>query len=115
MANNWTLTRFRSAWLTQNLDLLVLKLLRESTLSEWEILSRLHSRYGLNPTPREFARLERDLTGKGFASFEQASGEEKFEITSRGLTLLSRMEEEYRSVVACAARPESNSNGLRPA
>jgi len=93
-------TRFRSAWLIQNMDLLVLKLLRDSTLSEWEILSRLHSKYGLNPNAREFARLEKTLLGKGYASMDTAHRMSKLQITHRGLRLLRRLEEEYRSVVS---------------
>jgi len=55
------LSRFRSAWLSENVPLLVLRLLNESALSEFEMLSRLHARYGLTPNSREFGRLKRTL------------------------------------------------------
>lgn len=103
MVANWTVTRFRSAWLSQNMDLLVLKILSDSSLSEWEILSRLHSKYGLNPSAREFARLERAMVGKGFVRLDTSQGG-KFEITELGVMLLRRLEEEYRSVVREAER-----------
>lgn len=100
MVSIWILSRFRSAWLSENTPLLVLRLLRESTLSEWEILSRLHLRYGLNPSAREFGRLEKVLLRDGYAGFEPGLGENKLLITTAGLRLLLRLEEEYRAVVS---------------
>jgi hypothetical protein len=34
------------------MPMLVLRFLRESSMSEWEILSRLHDRYELTPSKR---------------------------------------------------------------
>jgi len=109
------LSRFRSAWLSQNLVLLVLRLLRESTLTEWEILSALHSRYGLDPTAREFGRLEKELVGGGYALLESGKEGSKLQITSTGMGALRRLEEEYRMVVSNVVQPRGgNSGGLAP-
>src|ERR1017187_4359125 len=99
MVSSWMLARFRSAWLSQNLALLVLRLLTESALSEWEILSSLHTRYGLSPNAREFARLERGLLAQGYANLEAGNGGKRLQITAAGLRVLRRLEEEHRTVV----------------
>jgi hypothetical protein len=106
LVSTWMLQRFRSAWLAANLPLLVLRLLRESILSEWEILSRLHEKYGLNPTAHEFGRLEKWLLDKGFVSIEAHADGEKLQITTEGLGLLRRLEDEYRAVVENTGRPK---------
>jgi hypothetical protein len=100
MVSSWMLSRFRSAWLSQNLALLVLRLLRGSTLTEWEILSRLHSRYGLNPTAREFERLEKELVGEGYALVDSGKNGNSLKITTAGLGALRRLEEERRTLVS---------------
>ncbi len=105
MVSSWVLSRFRTAWLTQNLTLLVLTLLRESTLSEWEILARLHSRYGLNPSGREFGRLEKELVGEGFVVVEPGIGGDRLRITTAGTGVLARLQREYNSLVSNAVRP----------
>ncbi len=99
LASSWMLQRFRSAWLTENMPMLVLRLLREASLTEWEILSLLHSRYGLTPSTREFARLEKGILAKGYASIEAEAGGDKLRITAEGITLLLRLEKEYRQIV----------------
>jgi len=115
MVSSWMLSRFRSAWLSQNLVLIVLRLLRESGLSEWEILSTLHSRYGLNPTAREFGRLERELVAGGYALLESGKDGNKLQITSTGISVLNRLEEEYRMVVSNVVQSQGvNPGGLAP-
>ena len=112
--SSWVVTRFRSAWLSQNADLLVLKLLRESSLTEWEILSRLNTKYGLNPSAKEFAKLERTLVGKGFASLGSAGRESRLQITPVGIRLLRRLEQEYRQVVSCTLPKNEGHLGPSP-
>ena len=97
------LQRFRSSWLSANLPLLVLRLLQVSASSEWEILSFLHEKYGLNPTGQEFERLQRTLIGNGYAVLDPHPGGKRMEITSEGLRLLARLEDEHRGLVARAA------------
>ncbi|MGH9918677.1 MAG: hypothetical protein ACRD6W_07405 [Nitrososphaerales archaeon] len=92
-------SRFRSAWLSENLALLVLRLLKRSTLNEWEILFTLHSRYGLNPSAREFQRLEKTLVGEGYALVDPGKHGGKLKITAAGLGALRRLEEEHQTVV----------------
>jgi hypothetical protein len=111
MVSSWMLSRFRSAWLSQNLALLVLRLLRGSTLSEWEILSALHSRYGLNPTAREFERLEKELVGGGYAQMNLGKDGSRLKITAAGLGALRRLEEEHRTVVSSVAQSQTGSSG----
>lgn len=98
MVSSWVVSRFRTAWLSQNLAMLVLKLLRESSLSEWEVLSRLHARYGLSPSAREFGRLEKELLVDGFACLESGTGGSRLQITTTGCSLLRRLEREERDV-----------------
>ncbi len=100
MVSSWMLSRFRSAWLSHNLALLVLRLLRGSALSEWEILSALHTRYGLNPTAREFERIEKELVGEGFALVNPGKNGSRLKITTAGLGALRRLEEEHQTVVS---------------
>jgi DNA-binding PadR family transcriptional regulator len=104
LVSNWMLERFRSDWLLANLPLLVLKLLQESTMSEWEILSRLHERFELYPSAHEFGRLEKSLLGKGYVSLERVPGGGKLQITTEGVRLLRRIEAEYRAVLTNAPR-----------
>ncbi len=103
--------RSRWAWLSANLPLIVLRLLRESALSEWEILSRIHSSYGLSPSAHEFGRLEKSLVGEGYASVDSRLEGDKLQITTEGLRLLLRLEEEYRAVVASAGRYSGGGSG----
>ena len=105
MLSSWVLSRFRTALLTQNLALLVLRLLRESSLSEWEVLSRLHARYGLDPSAREFARVEKELLGDGFARVESGSDCSKLEITTSGCHLLRRLEREQHEIAKSMVQP----------
>jgi hypothetical protein len=110
MDSSWMLSRFRSAWLSRNMVLLVLRLLRGSTLSEWDILSALHSRYGLNPTAREFERLERELVGEGYALLDFGKEGNRLKITVAGMGALRRLEEEHKALVSDLLR----SQGGRP-
>ena len=105
MVSSWMLSRFRSVWLSQNLTLLVLRLIRGSTLSEWEILSALHSHYGLSPTAREFERLEKELVGEGYALVDPGKDGSRLKITTAGLGALRRLEEEHRAVVSSVMQP----------
>jgi len=98
-------SRFRSALLSQNLPLLVLRLLRESALSEFEILSRLHARYGLTPSAREFGRLKRTLLHEGYVKLESGQACDRLEITATGILLLRLLEEEQRAVASNIMRP----------
>jgi hypothetical protein len=107
MVSSWMVSRFRSAWLSQNLVLLVLRLLRASTLSEWEILSTLHSRYGLNPSAREFQRLEKELVGEGYARVNSGKDGSTLNITTAGLGVLRRLEEEHRTLVSNVAQSQA--------
>lgn len=90
------------------MPLLVLRLLRESSQSEWEILSRLHLRYGFTPSAREFARLEKALINSGYATIEQAiGGGSRLRITAKGIGVLVRLENEYRGVVSNIVRSQA--------
>ena len=110
MVSSWVLSRFRSAWLSRNLALLVLGLLRESALSEWEVLARLHSLYGLDPSAREFGRLKKELVGEGYATLEKGLGN-RLQITTAGLKLLRRLEEEHRALATDIGRARGSRTG----
>jgi hypothetical protein len=107
------LSRFRSAWLSKNLELLVLRLLRESSLSEWEILASLHARYALSPNARDFGRLEKELLAHGYASLVASSQGSKLQITAAGLGVLLMLEAEYRTVVSTVVQGQPSGPQLR--
>lgn len=100
LPETWMLHRFRSAFVRENLMLIVLGLLRESELSEWEILSLLHSRYASTPTAKEFRRLSQSAVNGGYASFRWVGKTRKLRISRTGTELLRRLEEEYRAIVS---------------
>lgn len=103
MVSSWMVTRFRSSWISQNLALLVLRLLSESTRSEWELLSSIHAKYGVAPSARELGTLERELLRDGYAALEPGAGG-RLSVTHRGLRLLGRLEEEHLALVADTIR-----------
>jgi len=101
--------RFRAAWLSENMPLLVLRLLRHSALSELEILSRLQTTHGLSPSSCEFATLEDGLLGDGFVIVESGVGGNRLGITAAGIGLLRRLEDEYRDIVSGIEPPSTGS------
>jgi hypothetical protein len=113
LVSNWMLQRFRAAWLSANLPLLVLRLLRVSTSSDWEILSFLHEKFGLTPTAKEFERLERSLIGKGYAILDPHPGS-RMQITAEGLRLLGRLEEDHSGLVASVPGKAGGSGAVSP-
>lgn len=94
------LHRLRSAFLRENMLLIVLRLLREEDLSEWEILNMLHSQYGLTASHREFRRLYGLMTDGGYATVEPAGGGRRLRMTPAGANLLRRLEKEYLAIVS---------------
>ena len=94
------LHRFRTAFLRENLMLIVLGLLRESELGEWEILNLLHSRYASTPSAREFRRLSESMVSGGYVDLEWVGKTRKMRITNAGIELLQRLEQEYRAIVS---------------
>ena len=100
MEENWMLHRLRSAFLRANILLIVLRLLSGEELTEWEILSLLHSRYGVTASAKEFRRLYNLMVGGGYARVEYVGTTRKLHITESGADLLHRLEEEYRDIVS---------------
>jgi hypothetical protein len=94
---------FRSAFFRENLLLIVLGLLSESELNEWEILNLLYSRYGSTPSAKEFRRLVESMVNGSYAAFVAEEGTRRLRLTKTGTKLLHRLEEEYRAVVSNAA------------
>ena len=93
------LQRFRTAFLRENLVLLVLSTLKDHDRTEWEILDGLHSRYGFTPTVRDFRRTVNLLMNGGFATAEPSQNGGAMTITEGGLRLLQRLEAEYRDIL----------------
>jgi hypothetical protein len=85
--------------LRENLLLVVLRLLKESQLSEWEILDLLYSRYESTPSVKEFRKLTETLVEGGYASFIWENRTDKLQVSEAGITLLRRLEEEYDSII----------------
>ncbi len=100
MSSSWISQRFRSAWLSANLPLIVLRTIRESGMSEWEIFASLHRRLGIVPDPRDFHRVRRALLGEGYVLLEQESGDRRMMITEEGFHLLSLLEREHWAMAA---------------
>jgi hypothetical protein len=96
----WLIHRFRSALFHENLLLIVLGLLKDSELSEWEVQSLLYSRYRLTPAAKEFRKLVDLLVSEGFVTLEAARGTQKLRMTSAGMKLLRSLESEYRAIVS---------------
>ena len=93
MRETWMLQRFRAAVLRESLMLIVMGLLAESPLSEWEVLDALHRRFTLTPTARDFHKLVIFVVGAGYADVEPSRGGRRLVITSRGKELFRRLEE----------------------
>ncbi len=100
MAAAWMLHRLRSSFLNANQLLMVLDLLEEAALSEWEVLNLLYSRYRSAPGANEFRRLVQSLVRGGYATVELADGTRKLRISEAGLRLRRRLEDEYRAMVS---------------
>jgi hypothetical protein len=92
------LHRFRSSWLNENLQLIILRLLKSADLSEWEVLDLLYRRFGLAPDSKVFRRLVCNLESLDCVRFESRSG--RLRIARNGLILLSGLEAEYESILS---------------
>jgi hypothetical protein len=100
LPTTWMLHRFRSAFLRENLLFLVIRLLKDADLSEWEILNLLYSRYETSPGAKEFRKLLETLVSEGYASLEPAGKTRRLRLDVRGTRLLRGIEEEYRSIIS---------------
>ncbi len=79
---------------------MVLSYLRQSELSEWEILNLLHSRHNATPGEREFRKLVDSLTQGGYAESELVSGDRKLRLSRKGMDLQRTLAKEYKAVMA---------------
>ena len=100
MAATWVLHRFRSAFVQGNLALIVLRLLVDSEMSEWEVMNALYDRYGSSPTSKEFRRLVDELLEGAYATTVEVEETRKLRISNQGRRLFQRLEDEYRQVVS---------------
>ena len=100
MSARWVIRGFRRAFLEENAILLILRLLRDSELSEWEVLDSLYSRYRLAPERNDFHLLLHSLVDGGFARYEEAEDSGRLNITRAGVELLHALEDEYRAVMS---------------
>ena len=97
MATNWMLYRIRSRWLNGNLPLLVLGLLREADLCDWEILDSLYRRYGMTPETREFQNLLNSLVRQGYVEVRRSKDTYRLRVRESGMKLLSEFERVYET------------------
>jgi DNA-binding PadR family transcriptional regulator len=100
MTTTWVIDRFRSVLFHENLLLIVLSLLKDSELGEWEIWSLLHSRYGTTPTAGDFRRILDTLTNGGYASSRWEGSTRKLRLNETGLLLHRRLDAEYRAIIS---------------
>jgi len=91
--------------------MLVLRLLRDSVTSEREILSQLQTTYGFSPSEGEFVRLEDYLLSKGFATVKSSERVNELAITAAGISLLRRLEDEYRVLVSVIEPSQGDGQG----
>jgi len=106
LESNWMMSRFRTAWLSENLPLFVLRLLRDTAMSEFEVLSRLHARYAMTPNSREFGCLKRAFMREGYARLEPGPEGDVLVVTASGVRLLRLLEDEHRAVVSNIIRSQ---------
>jgi DNA-binding PadR family transcriptional regulator len=99
MTTTWVTERFRSVLFHENLLLIVLSLLKDSELGEWELWSLLHSRYDTTPTTRDFRKTLDMLINDGYASSRWESNTRKLRLSETGLVLHRRLEAEYRAII----------------
>lgn len=92
--------RLRSAFLRGNSLVVVLRLLRGSDLSEWELLSTIHQRFGWAPEAKEFRRLCDLLLESGYADLVLSGQTRRLKITGEGAELLVRLEDHYRAIMS---------------
>jgi hypothetical protein len=75
-------------------------MLKDSELSEWEVLSQLYSRYRLTPGAKEFRKVVDSLVVGGYANFEPMEGGRKLRVTKVGVKLFQRLDGEYQAIVS---------------
>ena len=93
-----------------NLPLLVLRLIRDSSLNEWEILATLHKSFVIDPNARGLDLLKRTLLTGGYATTELGGGDAKLRITTKGMGLLERIELENLAFVSRLTLPSEAKN-----
>jgi DNA-binding PadR family transcriptional regulator len=96
----WVTDRFRSVLFHENMLLIVLSLLKDSELGEWEIWSLLRSRYGTTLAAREFRKILDTLIDEGYASSRWEGPTRKLRLNETGLVLHRRLEAEYQAIIS---------------
>ena len=97
---SWMQYRIRTKWLEGNLLLILLRLLREGPLAQWEILDSLYRSFGLSPDERIFGELVQSLGSQGYLSIRGEGKRHQLQISRDGLKLLSELEKEYKAIVS---------------
>ena len=103
MSSVWLFQRFRSEWVSANLSLIVLRALRRSSMTEWEVLAAIHAAYGFSPRRVDFGNLKSGLVQGGFVRISTEGHARRIEMTKTGGYLLDRLEAEYEALTASAA------------
>ena len=96
----WIQYRIRSKWLHGNLPLIVLRLLRNSPMDRWEMLDSLYHSFGIAPDEKELERLVKSFLKLGYLRVMAGGKASRLRIDRGGLALLSRLEQEYKSIVS---------------
>ncbi len=97
--STWMQYKIRSRWFEGNLPLLILRLLRESPLGEWEILDSLFHSLRLQPNERELERLIKSFVRLGYLQVVRGRREPRLRINKAGLKLLSELEREQSAIL----------------
>ena len=97
--STWMQYKIRARWFQGNLPLIILKLLRESPLGEWEILDSLYHSLRLAPNEREFERLIKSFVRLGYLQVVFWRKEPRLRINKAGLKLLSELEREQYAIL----------------
>lgn len=97
---SWVQYRIRSKWLEGNLLLVALRLLRERSLAEWEILDSLYHSFEFSPDEGKFKELVQSLVSEGYVRLSGDTEMNRLQISGDGLRLLHELEKEYKDFLS---------------
>ena len=97
--STWMQYKIRSKWFEGNLPLIILRLLREMPLGEWEILDSLYHTLRLAPNEREFEKIIKSFVRLGYLQVVSWRREPRLRINKAGLRLLSELEREHNAIL----------------
>ena len=77
----------------------VLRLLKQTDLSEWQIMDSLYRLFGTAPDWKAFRTSLELLTSQGFLEVKNGGEARQLRVSKAGIKLLSALEKEYDAIV----------------